>query len=368
MAEGDSGLLSGEGSWWRYSAYDIEGGLIVPAAGATLEEYSPWTELREGFRHRSDYKTAYIELSEHSALWRHADGRWKLVHAAILDWCSRHGLLGSLLHELHDMWLAPRWSDNEFFLDPPDVTMVPMAKHYGWGPRGWVEDHVPVTVSSSVIQTVAEGARAGAVLEPGAVQRIQELDPYSPLPAAGVGAYLQEYGLLRSGGSPETIFEPLDGDWVRQFAVTGDPYAFDYPLPASPSFWAAYREPVSHFCWYAGEIVEALAGLGAHGTKGRAADAATVLNQLAYPAQLRLVADRDGELRQTWETPSLISALAVMGMVDATGGRYIGRCESCERLFVTRRPERRFCCKQHQDQAKKRRRRAKSESPTEEEP
>ena len=178
-----------------------------------------------------------------------------------------------------------------------------------------------------------------------------------------MGAYSQEYGLARSGGSPQAIHEPLVGEWTRQFEVSGDPYAFDYPVPASQAFWSVYREPVSHFLWYAGEIVDALAGLSSHRINGDAREGATILNQLAYPAHMRLVEDRGGELHQTWVTPSLISTLAVMAMVQATGGRYIGKCEACGRLFITTRSSKRYCCDKHRERIKKQRQRKPTEQP-----
>lgn len=116
------------GGWWRFSRYEIRDGAIIPAEDARLEQYDPWETYRASKRDASvsrPYQSLIRLLlslgafrDETHDMWRlERDGEFRTLNKnvslripnkdltfapgeqqAIVDWCSRYGLLGILPH------------------------------------------------------------------------------------------------------------------------------------------------------------------------------------------------------------------------------------------------------------------------------
>src|SRR5215831_7766031 len=104
------------GIWWRFSAYRLLDGYIRPARGAKLTTYDPWSEnLNARSKKRAP---AYVVLLDLVKAFRLRATMEKGVEQsvltpesrdALLEWCSRNGLLGVLPHAAVRVTLAPRW-------------------------------------------------------------------------------------------------------------------------------------------------------------------------------------------------------------------------------------------------------------------
>src|SRR6266511_2833707 len=94
------------GRWWRFSSYELDGWHIVPAKRAKLEEYDPWADYRRaadgthsaGKRaFQPPYMTLMDMLTElpfHAGSEHEPSALKTAGKEAILDWCSKYGLLG----------------------------------------------------------------------------------------------------------------------------------------------------------------------------------------------------------------------------------------------------------------------------------
>ncbi len=105
------------GKWWRFSAYRVVDGCVVPAPGARLQEYNP--RLDHGVKVKKPSRP-YVELCEVLRQLGLADTQYAedlpscfplqdQGQDALLCWCSTYGLLGILLHQVSVVHLAPVW-------------------------------------------------------------------------------------------------------------------------------------------------------------------------------------------------------------------------------------------------------------------
>jgi hypothetical protein len=131
----------------------------------------------------------------------------------------------------------------------------------------------------------------------------------------------------------------FDGDFER------DPDLRELAMPGLPGFWHAYREHIHSFIDAGAEFA---AALDADNPDGPA-----ILQRFVDPVRPVLVRQGDGaELR--WDSPSLIGSLAMMALLDTTGGAYVGRCEVCGSLFIAGKPAK-YCGPRHKRTARMRR-------------
>ena len=131
-----------------------------------------------------------------------------------------------------------------------------------------------------------------------------------------------------------------------------------FPAPNSEPFWRAYSESVVEFSRYAVRLAESLGALERKDTKERSVGLER-LNDLLSDVSLVLSDDGTDKLTSRLASPSLIGTLAAMACSDVAGGMGFGHCARCQRLFASRRTDRRFCSPGCQDAAKKQRQRAK---------
>src|SRR6185369_16618944 len=90
----------------KYDRYELREGCIAPAPGAKARIFDPW-KLRE-----RPYKALAEIVSSRDCLTLPTE-KPELV-AALLDWCRRYGLLGTLLHRVIAVTQAARWKRTQF--------------------------------------------------------------------------------------------------------------------------------------------------------------------------------------------------------------------------------------------------------------
>ncbi len=201
-------------NWWRFSQYEIRDGAIQPAEGATLEGYDPWAEYEASrLKGSGSAEPPYQSLAR---LVQQAsftvDGLLRPEsEEAVLDWCSRYGLLGIVPQQFDSL---PGDTDDVQNDDGPIFHHRFTRNHY-WGSTGWES----TSMSLPVIGRFPPGEGGN-------------------MPAVAPGRVLRRYF-------------PAD-------------QSLDYPEippPASADFWTIYREPVRDFIRRAIWINDALTGL-----------------------------------------------------------------------------------------------------------
>ena len=184
------------------------------------------------------------------------------------------------------------------------------------------------------------------------------------------GAVLRD---LRTGEIHE---ESLTETWNRYFPdlSPADLAAYTYPLISSEDFWRIYAEPIAAFMEAARALRDALSPL----SEWRTLSAPTALQYATFQRLRELVhamtvavrpavlVEEDGELRQTWIAPALLSHLAMNGMQDLTGGR-VRRCADCPVWFTAKHPGARFCSSRCRERVQKQRQRSRKKMPENEE-
>ncbi len=333
--------IAGRGGWWRFGRYEMSGGYIRPARDARLDGYDPWS-LYRGTRQRGyewvppygDFVNLRSELSK-------AD--WE---KRVLDWCSRYGLPGVLLHQTLAVTLAPRWTS----VPGMEPYLVPEQDEFVRTSTGWSIKH------NRFMTITTESKRKSQKLEGTLVARDVAPDAW-----ARVGVVRQE---LRSG---DLAREPLRDTWWKYFPEVPEDEAetFRYPAPLSEAFWRSYAEPYAAFLDSMQLMANALWDLEHHQPialssrvdRSHVADGRRLLHALLAPASPTIVAARDGSFSQQWVCGSLLSAFAMMALQDLTEGQRVRRCSACERLFVSQHPAALYCSGQCRWKIQKRRQR-----------
>ena len=87
--------------WWRFSAYELREERLQPADAATPSEYDPWGDYLAARAGRAHLEAPYESLLELVHELRFAPKSATELRALtdesrtlLLEWCSRHGLLG----------------------------------------------------------------------------------------------------------------------------------------------------------------------------------------------------------------------------------------------------------------------------------
>lgn len=317
-----------QGKWWRFSAYRVVNGCVVPAPGARLQEYNP--RLYHGVKVKKPSRP-YVELCEVLRQLGLADTQYAedlpscfplkdQGQDALLSWCSTYGLLGILLHQVSVVHLAPVWRrvKRDAVIDFPsyarmgDQWAMQAAAHWG---------EPPVRPRVKVGDPVARQ------------QWPAEWRPNVLLRELGSSSFLKQ--------------EPLTETWAQFFpSVPQDKIeTYPYPWPLSHGFWNVYAERLDDFVWAALSLRFAVESLSHRGRphlllelEGRAA-----FNALIAPVTRQIVPSADGRYVEEWLCPSLLSSLAEMALQDLRQGYSLMRCQQCGRAFITDAYQSRFC-------------------------
>jgi hypothetical protein len=145
--------LGVEGSWFRWSRYDIDNGVLVPAEGAELQQYDPWVDFRSNAGKYRTVDQPYVPILElHRKLtilggkhnvWptpaRAAKrGMQNEADELIVAWCNQHGFLGLVPVLSNSIRPAPvkRLATAEFLLPrirtDPTISEQEVGGHRGF--------------------------------------------------------------------------------------------------------------------------------------------------------------------------------------------------------------------------------------------
>ena len=322
------------GAWWRFDRYELlDDWYIRPASGARLERYDPWAEYPEGKRNiglRAPYESAFKMVSE----FRFTRGATNKSEAddprrafipthettqLLLDWCSKHGLLGLLLQRTKMISTAPRLRGS--------ATTPSRCSYFRTG-RGW----------ASFIGSAS----------------FKEIAP-NPLDIDGrPHAVVEHWTRTRLG--PEIGVEPLSSTWAKFFPTVpkGEEETFDYPQPLTEKFWRLYAEPLGGFL----DGIEALRlgllyGQDDGEDPGFPMFAEESMDTLIASVRPALVLS-DGKLRQRWTAPSLLGMFAAMVMRDLTESRRVLECAVCGSVFTSTAWQGKYCSERCRNTAQKR--------------
>jgi hypothetical protein len=357
------------GLWPRFSKYEIHDGHIRPAKRTTLRVYDPWEDYRLAREsgEPAPYDSLLKVISGLTLSVRSGGTGVALTpesEAAVLEWCSEHGLLGVLLAQIERVVLPARWRG-----DLPNG-MVGVASAY------------PFPAQVRYVRTNV-GWEARNFIDMGGMDRLMHGVPRdrrpTTLPGEG-GKLVPEEWLpffpklekpkvwLRDLVRGELTEKNLDETWARYFpSVAPD----DYPKPALVevddeqvfrAFWEHYAEPVEDFVRTASALRDALEGLR-HAAPvremtpeqiGNVSRGISALHALIFPVRSAVGVLEDGTFREQWISPSLLTSLAKMAHEDVTGGRRPLSCALCGRTFVSDAYQARYCSPRCRNTAQKR--------------
>ncbi len=326
----------GAGRWPCFDRYEVRDGYIRPAPDATLRFDDPWTDYRRTANVPGTGRPPYgalVDLVNTFQLEPAAGpGPLRVPTAATAErlaaWCGQHGLLGVLLQRVQMVTLAPRYDCPS----PAERGIAICQDQYTRTSRGWTQ--------SRRSGRRARHARAGTSV------------PAQEVPRNWPTAHAVVQDLCTGAWQVER----LSTTWGRFVINDTD------PAPLSDAFWRAYQEPVRDFEDAATLFAQALQALSrgrrrrAGGTARRAALA--VLDRLAAPAS-PIIVEADDSLRQEWVAPTLLSAFALMALLDITEQRRPMSCANCGQLFTTRARQGTYCSDSCRWAAQKRRHRAR---------
>jgi hypothetical protein len=370
------------GGWYRFDAYEVRDGYIRPAPGASGGTYDPWTSFRS--RERGEP----VECA-HDALLRlveAVDANAAATESLIAAWCNQYGLLGVLPHRVEAVSLAARWEHPG--APVPKGAVWPVWRHYVRASDRWMEcwefpegfqdafarpDQPPAGFPLAGIQQrgrlVPRARCSKAWGRPAVVLRV----PLSPGATDGLGVERPEQ-------------QPLSSTWSRYFPTVPESErdTYPYPCPGTVEFWRLYAEPVQEFIGAARRLRDALRDLDQVSFPERPDDVtvlestfleargltrlhmltaplkvAVAFDPLTNPIRVALTPTERGFYRQIWVSPSLLSSIGMMALVDRVGSP--PRCKSCGKDLVPGRSIGIYCsarCRETGRKAQKRRRAA----------
>lgn len=303
------------GKWLRFSRYELRDRCIVPATGAKARVYDPW---KLGERPYQSLARLFAGRDYAEVLTLPAD-QPKVVEG-VLDWCTRHGLLGTMYHRVVSATLWPHWERVEFQDGQVRDVFRPAQETHLFFASGW---RTETTVFSTPV--MQDASRDGAPLDGG------ELPAELRKPAALV---LEIAGAINQ--------EPLDKTWAGYFPSVAGGERGTYPHPGTAEFWRVYAEPVSEFMMFAWSLVNAIEAITRPAHRDARARGALALGQLGSYGLPYLSPERDGTLRQRWVAGSLLSSLAFMAMEDISR-HLLHQCETCHTFFLSDAYQARYC-------------------------
>jgi hypothetical protein len=300
------------GGWWRFSRYEVANGWIRPTPEATLEHYDPWQDFSESRSHtvgqapfavQPPYQTLMKLIHElEYEPGKRRDPSWLTAQSLnrIATWCQDHGPLGVLLSRWESIALAPL----------PKKPGLFVHRRYLRGTGRSVQ----------LIESTGDvGDRKASVV-------LHDLD----------GIVLKE--------------EEPGQTWHRFFPAVNERErdSFEYPMPYSSEFCYRYAERVFDFCKAARFLTGATAHLGADpplvSDPGLARQQALeAINLLRRPVTSVVDFDEEGDVKSSWEAPSLLATFAEMYVQDLLFGRPVLSCASCRVPFVSSAYQAKYC-------------------------
>jgi len=290
--------------WHRFDRYDYDNGHIFPAAGAKLEAYRPWDAFGppKGKDSRLNPYHSLLDLIR-DIEWYNVIPPYKLPSGLIdklLEWCSEHGLLGVLLHQLESM-----------VLPDPSGNMHEGVRYVKTG-ASWQKRRRVQLIGETVY---------------GAIVRRGLTDP--------------ELSLVSHQDPLITQFFPRlpPEDWK------------DLPLPFAADFWKVYSEPLVTFLSAAIEFRDGVQGsqlsrpiermseddkMSWNRSMAKLRVLTSTVNTLLYPEH--------STLRLGYVSGSLLGAFSMMATLDLSQRRVL-RCPACRNSFTTKSQAALYCKK-----------------------
>jgi predicted RNA-binding Zn-ribbon protein involved in translation (DUF1610 family) len=322
------------GTWWRFTRYEIVNGYIQPHDDARLQSYNPWEEFQAsrattGTPAQQPPYASLLSLAETVKALPNDSGGVDLdraSEAAILEWCSHHGLLGLLTSLVRSVVLAPR------LVDKPWAGHGPVFCTYDHYAGGWRIRYRTTTGYTDETRESYENQRID-------FEKGTPLNTLHPEWQAHLIRHrrLTDQALLR---------EPLDSLGAVFYPIVKEENrtTFPYFVPTSVESWLGYAEPLTFFL-EAANVFRRMVDLLAHSPHRVRDDVERLGRTFLNPQGLedleslmapikRTVAYMEGERQEVWVAPSLLSSYAAMFCEDWVRRRP-RRCEECGKIFVS---------------------------------
>jgi len=351
-----------EGLWWKSDAYEIRDDHICPTEPATLESYDPWDQYDSSKREKggqAPYQSLLALIESLGGYTSAGPSYWPLWlrssealppggAQAILDWCSRFGLLGIFPQMVRRFRGTPRW------VVGTGRRWVVEREFERIGAE-WIEEprYRPADRNTSVEELwktcrLPMYARAGACLP--------KNHPRYKLPSLLAG----DAGLERDRKDwPLPLADCLPTYFP--YAKDTDARPFDFPIPGSPEFATIYAEPLHGFLYQAFQFTQICRNVFAGGDSYDPA-----LEKLLQGLSTTFRRDADGKSRESWTSPSLLCTFAQMVVQDLAMGVSLRQCECCGTPYLTEGYQSRYCSPQCGFRHRKRRARARQDHPEQE--
>jgi hypothetical protein len=299
------------GDYWVKSQYEIHNDRIRPAAGATMIRYEPWDDYSPpiGKQTRTRPYQSLLTLGAIAAEHSYDSDEFK---AAALDFVTKHGPLGILLHRLETIVLPQRASKAN--------PKIPQQSAWGAFDRA-------IAAARRFEQTTYFRTTQGWKEQ---VTRSAEQKDFS-------GAFLRNENGME--------LQPLK-DVCEEFFPGLE--SASLPLPFSEDFWTGYSELVLHFWNAASQFCNAIEDARIRPRRGqewlRFGIGLTALGELTRPVRHNLYPYKAGKLRLGWVCHSLLAVFAMMATQDLAQNRLL-RCarRDCQAYFVTQAKMAKYC-------------------------
>lgn len=317
------------GGWWRFNRYELVDGYIQRADDERMRlvGYSPWQDYRRStaaqqLESQQPPYVSLLRLLDHIEPLPANHGRLQpQSEAAILKWCSEHGLLGTLFSLVQTVVLQPRLVKQAW------ASHGPVRCTFSRTGAGWRQDFVtrkgPVAVTDEHESQFNQGALVDS----------DDID-WQP--------HVIRYRSLRD---TTLVREPLESTWAEHVVPYRSRHsrkALVYFAPAHDMFRWVYREPLRYFleaAWTFRAMVEELSKCPERApyaeASARAIPTWSAQTQQALLAPVRrTLAYVDRERQDVWVAPSLLSAYTAMFCEDWTARRP-RKCEECGKVFIS---------------------------------
>jgi hypothetical protein len=347
-----------KGGWWKFSQYEIRGRHICPARSATLEWYDPWDLYRKStvskgvprpYEHLIRLRSSIPPVLDAVPLRK--TPRDRAAEDKVIKWCSEFGLLGILPHTIQRIQSAPR-----FRVDQEGI--LPVYHEWTRVGGGWEDlhhlDFAFSPVGHPIPRALIEVLRRRPAPFDESV-RIPKTHPAFRTPYASITASsAYEQGDVCAPPNPPAIATArLIQTYFPECADT-ELEPFDCPIPGTMEFCNLYSEPYDLFVYYAGRLCDAIQPF-LERSKPRWV---TCFEEYLQPLRMGLEEDSEGNLQETWSSPSLLCTFARMAYQDVTAGLTARSCECCHDLFVPDNPRARYCTQKCGFRQRKRRARS----------
>jgi len=331
--------------WWKFDAYEIKDGYILPKKGANLKEYDPFDvyesvwQRTKGKRKALGNHPPYIRLIQAISTKNQRKAQEKL-----LEWCSTFGLLG-IMHFRATRIIYPCHCGDHDDFGSQTISLQP--------------GRVNLAVISSIDPT--DGRSCAIGIEPGLVVQDEAGFTYKLPVRTVLKQYFPEKTKELScprGVDVTSIDEPSQNPEDQLFT---DLISSNGILSLKGKH--SYAEPVKEFRECALMLKRTYDLL--HSIKSLKITVDNISEKAPpdYALALRgcwqdLCADK-GDIRTEWFFSSLLSALYQMMVIDIGGGKLMRQCahKRCGMPFVADNPKQLYCrpqCKRAAEKARQR--------------